>query len=243
MVDCETRMTTSSGLGYDRGISFTPDGRIFQVEYALNATRRGAPVIGISTDSFVVLVATKKISSRLLKKSSLKKLFVIDTHVFSGASGLSADFQMLINYAQLQAQNHMLLYGERIPLLKLTKMIARLMHSYTQFSDLRPFGVSLLIAGHDEKKGIQLYLIEPSGAYWEYYAVAIGQHATLLEKYLETKYTKTLNINKAIKLGVNAIKQVEGQKITPEDVEIGVISSQNPTVHLLNKEELKTYLY
>ena len=162
-----------SPQAYDRAITvFSPDGRLFQVEYAKEAVKRGATAIGIVAKDGVVLVAYKATHSKLALADSLRKVFDIDSHISVTASGLIADARRLVDMARVDAQRHRITYNEPANVESISKSICDLMQVYTQYGGIRPFGVSLLIAGVDSKP--RLFEAEPSGAMTGYLADSVG---------------------------------------------------------------------
>ena len=161
-------------MGYDMAATmFSPDGRIFQVEYAREAVKRGATVIGIKYNAGIVLAADKKTSGKLAVHGSIEKIFQIDDHIGVAASGMMADTRILVERMRVEAQNHRRLYGEPVGVRTLAKGVCDFIQDYTQYGGVRPFGASLLIAGMDSVLG--LYEADPSGALIGYKATAIGE--------------------------------------------------------------------
>ena len=164
-----------SGRGYDHGITtFSPDGRLFQVEYARESVKRGTTTAGLKFKNGVVLVCDKRIASKLIIPESIEKMFKIDGHVGIATSGLVADARQLVARARVEAQVNRITYAAEIPVEILTKKICDFKQSFTQYGGTRPFGTALLIGGVDEE-GIHLYETDPSGAYQSYHAGAIGK--------------------------------------------------------------------
>ena len=171
--------------GYDLSItSFSPDGRIFQVEYAIEAIRHGSTAIGVKCPEGVVLVVEKRIYS-LQDPESIEKIFDIDSHVGAAIAGLTADARVLIDHARVQAQINRLTYDEDIQVSQLIRKVCDLKQIYTQNAGGRPFGVSLLIAGIDSN-GPQLMMSAPSGAYWSFRAQAIGAGAPKVQEFFDS---------------------------------------------------------
>ncbi|MFX0136006.1 MAG: archaeal proteasome endopeptidase complex subunit alpha, partial [Candidatus Hodarchaeota archaeon] len=200
-------MFAPPGMGYDRAITiFSPDGRLFQVEYAMEAVRKGTTAIGILCSEGVVCTVEKRILA-LQEPESVEKIFKIDNHVGCAIAGLTADARVLVDHARIQCQINKLTYDESIDIQMLTKKICDLKQLYTQHAGVRPFGVSLLIAGIDEK-GPQLFLTDPSGAFWGYRANAIGSGAQTVQEELEKEYKPEMTLDEAILLALKALKQV-----------------------------------
>ena len=152
-------------MAYDRvSIIFSPDGRLFQVEYAREAVKRGTTTIGLKFKDGVVLIIDKRISSHLEEPGSIEKIFQIDDHIGCATSGLVADARALVDRARINAQMNKITYGEKIPVKTLVKYICDFKQIYTQYGGVRPFGVVLLIAGVDETRPC-LFATDPSGAF------------------------------------------------------------------------------
>ncbi len=228
-------------MGYDSAITvFSPDGRLFQVEYAIEAVRQGSPTVGLKLKDAVVLIARKKDIPPLMESKSVQKIFLIDSHIGASISGLHADARVVIDYARVQAQIERLTYDEPIMIETLVKKISDLKQQYTQQAGVRPFGIALLIGGVDSK-GPELYSTDPSGTYYGWDATVIGKDSKIKE-YLEKHYSKKLNLDEAIILGLKALKAGEGEQILPETVEIGVITTETKTFKVLSEEENKNYI-
>src|SRR3989449_17447 len=175
-------------MAYDRAITvFSPDGRLFQVEYARVAVTRGNTTVGLKFKNGIVLMADKKIGSRLVETSSIEKIFQIDEHVGAATSGLVADARVLVDYARLVAQINKVTYSEKIGVDLLVKRICDYKQNYTQYGGVRPFGTALLVAGVDDL-GTHLFETDPSGALVSYKAGSIGQGRQAVMELLEEKY-------------------------------------------------------
>ncbi|MBU0591097.1 archaeal proteasome endopeptidase complex subunit alpha [Candidatus Micrarchaeota archaeon] len=232
-----------SPQAYDRAITvFSPDGRLFQVEYAKEAVKRGATAIGMAVEDGVVLVAFKSIHSTLVITDSLKKIFEVDSHVCVTASGLIADARRLVDIARVDAQRHRITYNEAPTVDLIARSVCDLMQVYTQYGGIRPFGVSLLIAGVNSGGESKLYEAEPSGAMTAYKADSIGAHKKEVDEILEQKYDAKLTIDQAIRVCVGALRSTEEEKLRPESVEISFISSKTSKAVCLSDKEIAKYL-
>jgi proteasome alpha subunit len=233
-------MYPGSSQAYDRAITvFSPDGRLFQVEYAKEAVRRGATAMGVVCADGVILVAHKNISSNLLVFESMKKIFKIDNHIAATASGLVADARRLVDMARLEAQRHRLLYSEPISIESVSKQLCDTMQLYTQYGGMRPFGVSLLIAGVDSEP--MLYEAEPSGALTGYKADAIGSGKKEVDEFFEKEYKDGLSVDDGINLAVKALKKTTDSKLKAENVDVAVIL-KGKRLKLLSDEDVNRYL-
>jgi len=234
-------MYPPSQAAYDRAITvFSPDGRLFQVEYAREAVKTGSTSIGIVCSDGIVLLAHKRVSSPLLIGGSTEKIFTIDSHIAASSSGLVADARKLVDYARVEAQKHRLTFDEEIPIELLAKHVGDHIQFYTQYGGARPYGVSFLIAGLDG--GMRLFETDPSGALFEYKATAIGSGKKAVEELLEKEYKDGMSLEDGVKLGLKALKKVVEDKITPNLVDIALIRADDHKVHVLNKQEKAKWL-
>jgi len=231
-----------SPQAYDRAITvFSPDGRLFQVEYAKEAVKRGATAIGITCREGVALVAFKSIHSKLVVPESLKKIFEVDSHICVTASGLIADARRLVDIARVDSQRHRITYNEPPTVDSISRSVCDLMQVYTQYGGIRPFGVSLLIAGVDAQ-GPKLFEAEPSGAMTAYKADAIGANKNEVDEYLESKYDEKMPLDDAIRLCVESLRKTQEQKLMQENVEISFATLKNKKVISLPDKEVGKYL-
>ena len=235
-------MFTPSSMGYDRAITvFSPDGKLYQVEYAFEAVRRGWTTLGIRSTSGVVLAAIKKKVLPLMDFSDIEKVFQIDDHIGMTFAGFASDGRVLVDYARLRAIQHKILYDEKISVELLTRRICDVKQSYTQHAGVRPFGVALIIGGVDDR-GPHLYMTEPSGQYMSYYAVAIGSEGQIANEYLEKKYRKDLSLDELIVLAIETLTKVSKEKLAPEYLELGFISAEKPVFKKLSIDEIANYM-
>jgi proteasome alpha subunit len=198
-------------MGYDRTIAvFSPDGRLFQVEYAKEAVKRGTTALGIIFKDGVIF-ATIKPSTPLMVSSSSEKIFQIDDHIGAVASGLLADARILVNLARVRAQVHRLTYDELMDVWSLARVVGDRMQLSTLYAGLRPFGVTFLIGGVD-KTGPHLIESDPSGMLYEWKAYAIGRGAALANKILKQKWKPNMNEKDAVTLAVDIINKTEKER-------------------------------
>lgn len=230
-----------SPQAYDRAITvFSPDGRLFQVEYAKEAVKRGATAIGIVAKDSVALIANKSNYSKLIVSESLKKVFDIDTHIAFTASGLIADARKLVDTGRIGAQKHRLVYNEPAPIESITRDICDLMQIYTQYGGIRPFGVSLLIAGYDDRP--RLYEAEPSGAMTGFMADSIGSGKKEVDEILEKEYKENIPLDDAIALALSALRKTIEGKLYPNNIEISWIDGKSKKFMNMSEKEIIKYL-
>ena len=229
-------------MGYDRAITvFSPDGRLLQVEYARKTVSQGATAIGIACKDGIVLVADKRVIEKLVVPKSIEKIYKIDEHIGSTMSGLMSDGRILIEKAQVKAQNHKVTYGEPIDVLSLVKDIANQQQIFTQYAGARPYGVSLIVGGIDENKP-RLFMTEPSGIYFEYKAISMGEGSAVVNKMLENEYKENMSTEQGIKLAFKALKQVLGNKFNKERVDVATIDIKTKKYKRIPSEEFDKYL-
>ncbi|MFH0897785.1 MAG: archaeal proteasome endopeptidase complex subunit alpha [Candidatus Bathyarchaeota archaeon] len=235
-------MAFSAPGAYDHAITvFSPDGRIFQVEYALETVKRGSTVLGIACSEGVVLAAEEKLSSKLQDPNFLWKIFQIDEHIGAAISGLSADARVLIDKARIQAQRNRLMYDEPIDIEALTKKIGDFEQLYTQNGGVRPFGVSMIFGGID-KSGSRVFQTDPSGSCWAYKAISIGIGSDKIREILETKYTDDMSLDQAILLASECLSKVVEEKLDLEKMKIVIIPTSTKRFKRLDDAEVAKYI-
>ncbi len=210
-------------MGYDRAITmFSPDGRLLQVEYAKKTVRQGSTAIGIVCKDGVVLVSDKRVMDKLVVAESIEKTWKIDDHMGITASGIISDARVLVERAQLKAQQHRVTYASPIDTLTVVRDICAIKQICTQSGGLRPFGVSLLVAGVDAT-GPRLFETDPTGIYFEYRATAIGEGEPEVEEFLNQEYTENLTIEDGLKLAIRGLSIIMDKKVSPERLDAAII--------------------
>lgn len=230
-------------MGYDRSITmFSPDGRLLQVEYAKKTVRQGSTAIGIVCKDGVVLVADKRIMDKLVVPEAVEKTFQIDEHIATTASGIISDARVLVERAQVKAQQHRVTYDSPIDILDVVKDVTSLKQVCTQSAGLRPFGVSLLIAGVDNGDEAKLFLTDPTGIFFRYRAAVIGEGENEIEKILQKKYKPTMTIEEGIAVSIKALKEFLGSEFSMERLDIGYIPLKEKKFKKVSKENIKKVL-
>ena len=225
-----------SGRGYDHSITmFSPDGRLFQVEYARESVKRGTTTAGLKFRDGVVLVCDKRIASRLILPESIEKMFKIDEHIGFATSGLVADARQLVDRARVECQVNRITYAAPVPVDMLTKKMCDFMQSFTQYGGARPYGTALLIGGVDEN-GIHLFETDPSGAYQSYHAGAIGSGRNTVIDFFESNWKENLTMNAAMKLGLEGLRKSLDVELNREAIEVVVIDADG--YRILNREQV-----
>jgi len=227
---------------YDRGITiFSPDGRLYQVEYAREAVKRGTASIGVRTEEGVVLAVDKRIRSPLLEGSSVEKLHKADDHVGIASAGHVADARQLIDFARRQAQVNHLRFDEPIGIETLTKNVTDHIQQYTQVGGARPFGVALIIGGVEDGQP-RVYETDPSGTPYEWKALAVGADRGDIEDYLEEHYAEDISLADGIALALEALASVQGDELNPEGVGMATIEVETESYRELGEDEIEEYL-
>lgn len=207
MVKEEMQPQQHQMMGYDRAITmFSPDGRLLQVEYAKKTVKQGSTAIGVRCKDGVLLVADKRIVDSLIVVESVEKTFKIDSHLAATAAGILSDARVLVERAQLTAQQNKVTYDHPIDVLTIVKDICDLKQLTTQSGGYRPFGVSLLIGGVDDT-GPRLFETDPTGIYFEYKAQAIGEGDQVVNDILKKEYKDNITIKDALKLAIRALNK------------------------------------
>ena len=235
-------MFQQAGRGYDMAITqFSPEGRLFQVEYAIEAVRRGTTAIVCRNNHSVVFAVEKK-SSELQEVIGSEKIFKIDNHIGVAIAGLTADARVLVDRARVQAQVNLLNYDEKISVKDSTLNICEYLQLFTQNAGVRPFGVSLLIAGIDSDENTSLYLTDPSGAMWGYKAFAIGSGASEARTYLEENYKEDISDEDLKLLPLKALKEIMGDNLSKNTCDVAYILKDDNKFRLLSLEEKEELL-
>lgn len=202
--------------------TFSSKGTLKQIENALKAVENGETAIGIKCKTGVVLAVKKKFESILVEEDSIRKIQSIDSHVGATYAGLGGDYRILLQKARKHNMKYLLNYNEPILLTNLCRNVAQTVQEYTQSGGVRPFGISLLVAGVDNGCP-QLYQIDPSGAYYEWKATAIGHNSQAVKAQLEKSYKEDMDVEDGIHIALLALKDSFEGEMTQKNVEIGVI--------------------
>jgi proteasome alpha subunit len=226
---------------YDRGITiFSPDGRLYQVEYAREAVKRGSPVVGIRTEGGVVLAARKSTRSPLLEPESIEKLLPVDDHVGVATAGNVADGRQLVDFARRRAQVEQLRYGQPVGVETLTKALTDHIQEYTQTGGARPFGAALLVGGVDPEP--HLYECDPGGTPTAWKATAIGSNGSAIREFLEEEYDEGMSLEAGIDLALEALAHPDEEGLTADSVAAGAADAEDSQFRMLTDEEVTNRL-
>ena len=232
----------SQQQAYDRGITiFSPDGRLYQVEYAREAVKRGTASIGVRTPEGVVLAVDKRIRSPLMERTSVEKIHKADDHVGIASAGHVADARQLIDFARRRAQVNQLRYGRPIGVETLTKAVTDHIQQYTQVGGARPFGVALIIGGVEDGTP-RLYETDPSGTPYEWQALAVGADRGDIEDYLEANYGAEMALDEGVGLALSALASVNDGSLSPEGIGVATVPTETAEFTELSDEETEAHL-
>jgi len=231
-----------SGANYSL-TTFSPTGKLVQIDYALHAVENGNTSLGIKVKDGVVLATEKTMPSPLVDEKSLQKIQPLCDNCGAVYSGMSADYRVLMRKGRKQAQKYTLTYKDEIPVSYIVREVASVMQEFTQSGGVRPFGVSLLMAGFDDE-GPQLYQVDPSGSYWAWKASAIGKDSISAKDFLEKRYfsVKNMGLPDAIHTALLTLKESFEGALNENNVEVGIISAKDRTFRTLTPEEIKDHL-
>jgi proteasome alpha subunit len=229
-----------AAAGYDRAITvFSPDGRLYQVEYAIETVRRGTLAIGLKSKDGVILAVEEK--ARKLQISNVtQKIFQVDDHIGVAAAGYIPDARTQVDHARFFAQSNRLIYDEPVDVEGVAKNLADMAQQFTQYAGVRPFGVALILAGVD-KNGASLYLTDPSGTYIGYDAVAIGAGSDQVTEFLEKQYQIEISMDDAGALAMESIYLVSEEKTGTRHVKMAVIDNETKTMRKVEDNDIERY--
>lgn len=229
-------------MGYDRAITmFSPDGRLLQVEYAKKTVRQGSTAIGMVCADGVLLVADKRIVDKLVIPESVEKIFQIDDHLAATASGILSDARVLVERAQVKAQQHKVTFDTPIDTVSVVKDICALKQICTQSGGLRPFGVSVILAGIDAD-GPKLFETDPTGIYFQFRATVIGEGETEIEEILGKDFSEKMTIEEGLKLAVDALNKILDKNFNVDRVDAAYITTADRKFVKVKKDKLERLL-
>ncbi len=227
--------------GYDRAITvFSPDGRLYQVEYAIETVKRGTIALGIKTKYGIIFAADEK-PRKLQIVDEPQKLFKIDQHIGIAAAGYIPDARSQVDDARFFSQSSKIVYDESVSVETVTKHIADQCQQYTQYAGARPIGVSLIIGGIDEN-GNSLFLTDPSGTYIPYNAVAIGADSDRVTEFLKKHYKPEMTLEESKMLAIASINMLSSNAKDSEHIKISQIKSDTKHYEIVDKNQITKLL-
>jgi proteasome alpha subunit len=238
----ENQEIQNQAMGYDRAATmFSPDGHILQVEYAEKTVRLGSASMGFACSDGVVILADKRVSDSLMVSESANKIFEVDSHIIGSAAGILSDARVLVERAQLISQQHRVTYDTSIDVITIIKDISDIKQQFTQHPGVRPFGISMMIAGVNGKS--QLFVSDVTGNFFEYYASAIGENDDKIKEALRIGFKKDMKVEEAIKFGIQIFKDIKGKNFNIENFDAAIVSNEkDKKIKRLNGEALKKYI-
>ncbi len=237
MVDMPTNMQQS--MGYDRTATmFSPEGHLLQVEYAEKTVRLGSASIAMICKDGLFILADKRIEDKLVMGKSTNKIHEIDSHIITSVAGIMSDARVLIEKAQVLAQQHRITYDSAVEPELIIKDISNLKQKFSQYGGARPFGVSMMLAGINNGKP-ELYTSDVTGNYLGYTANAIGEDDEKLKEGLRDKYSEDLTIKKGVKVALDIFKDVQGKSFDVNKFELAYIKKDNGKIKKIEGEKIK----
>lgn len=220
--------------------TFSPSGKLVQIEYALQAVQKGNTSIGIKASNGAVIATEKKVDTVLIDETSFNKVVMVDKHIGMVYSGMTTDNRVLVTKARKAAQQYLRKYSEPIPTKVLVQNLANVMQEFTQQGGVRPFGVSLLVIGM-ENSTPSLFQVDPSGTYFAWKASAIGKNMVNAKTFLEKRYNEELELEDAVHTAILTLKEGFGGQMTENNIEIGIVDEEGG-FQRLKPEDVKDYL-
>ena len=226
--------------GYDMTPTmYSPDGRIYQVEYAMETVKRGTLALGIKTKEGVIMAVEEK--PRALQTSNItQKIFQVDFHIGVAAAGYIPDARVQVDNARFFSQGNKMTYDEAVQVETVAKHLADQSHQFTQYSGVRPNGVALIIAGVD-MKGESIYLTDPSGTFIKYAAVAIGSGSDEVNSFLEKNYNFDMGLEDAASLAIAAINLKTEEKNGVDHIKMAKVTTKDKVFEKISESDIKNY--
>lgn len=231
-------------MGYDRAATmFSPEGHLLQVEYAEKTVRLGSSSIGMTCTDGVFILADRRLTDKLVTHKSANKIYEIDDHLIASVAGIVSDARILVERAQLLSQQHRVTYDSPVEPELVIKEIANIKQQFTQYGGARPFGVSIMLSGLNNKSS-ELYTSDVTGNYFAYYANAIGENDDKIKEKLREKYDKKMTIKQGLKLALDIFKEIQGKNFSMDRFEFVYIkkNGEKERPERLDGEDIKDFL-
>jgi len=231
----------SQQQAYDRAITiFSPDGRLYQVEYAREAVKRGTASVGIAAKDGVLLAAYKRVATPLMESENVEKLYQIDEHLGAASAGHVTDARKLIDILRREAQVNRASYQEAIGSETIVRRLCDEMQKYTQQGGVRPFGVSVIVGGIEDGEP-RVFETDPSGSYYEWRATAVGSSSEEIKERFEDDYDEGMDVHGALGLAYDAVSDTE-EDVTPDSFEAAIVDSETGSFRELSQEEVSEHV-
>jgi len=226
--------------GYDMTPTmYSPDGRIYQVEYAIETVKRGTLAIGVCSKEGIIIAVEEK--PRTLQTTNVtQKIFQVDYHIGVAAAGYIPDARVQVDNARFFSQGNRMTYDESVEVATVAKHLADQAHQFTQYGGVRPNGVSMIIAGIDQK-GESIYVTDPSGTYVQFAAVAIGAGSDEVNSFLEKHYKEDMSLEDAASLAIAAINLKSDTKEGINHIKMAKITTESKTFEKVSESDLQNY--
>jgi proteasome alpha subunit len=229
-------------MGYDRtSTMFSPEGHLLQVEYAEKTVRLGSSSIGLVCANGVFIIADIRVEDKLIVKESASKIHEVDSHIIASVAGITSDARVLVEKVQVLAQQHRITYDSPIEPELVIKEVANLQQQFTQYGGARPFGVSFMSVGINGTEP-QLFTSDITGNYFSYYANAIGENDDKVKEILREKYKQDLTIKEGVKLTLEILEKIQGEKFDINRFEVGYIEKDKKEIVKLEGNKLKEFV-
>ena len=239
-MDIPTEMQHQA-MGYDRAATmFSPEGHLLQVEYAEKTVRLGSSSIGLACKDGVVIVADKRIRDKLIASESASKIFEIDNHIMLTAAGILSDARMLVDQAQILAQQNRVTYDSPIEPIAVIRMIADKKQMFTQYGGARPYGVAVMLAGTNKTR-THLYTSDVTGNFFAYRANAIGENDERIKEILRRDFNESMSIDDGIKFALKIFKEILEKNFDLERFDVAYIKTTDEKIVKVHAEGLKKY--
>jgi proteasome alpha subunit len=240
-MDMPTEMQHQA-MGYDRAATmFSPDGHLLQVEYAEKTVRLGSASIGLVCEDGVVIIADRRIRDKLIAPESANKIFEVDEHIVATAAGILSDARVLIDAAQILAQQNKVTYGSPIEPISVMRMIADKKQMFTQYGGARPFAAAFLIGGVNKGEP-HLYTSDVTGNYFAYKANAVGENDEKIKEILRKDYDEDMTIEEGIKFALKIFKDLLEKNFDVQRFDVGYVKTADEKLVRLHGDELKKFV-